>query len=87
MALHTLFGKLVHTVLDDIAFIFNADILFGFDFHPKTLTVKAVLVLARAPQHCVVTDVDILERTPPGMMDAHGIVGGYGAVEEGKPFR
>ncbi len=56
------------------------------DLDPEPLAVVAVLVaLAEASQSLVALE-DVLQRSPPHVVDAHALVGGDRAVDEA-PFR
>jgi hypothetical protein len=58
--------------------------LLDFDFHPQSLAVKTILEsLLVAAQRSVTLD-DVLEGASPRMMDAHRIVRGDRAIEEGE---
>ena len=59
-AVHALSCELVHAVIFNVFLGFEAERFFDFYFNPKALRVKAVLIAAVAPVHCVVTDKDIL---------------------------
>ncbi len=86
---HALFAG-AHEILDaelaNLPLGLEAQALFHFDFDPQTLAIEAVLIAQRVAVHGVIALVHILQRTAPGMVHAHGVVGGNGAVEE-RPAR
>ncbi len=72
----------VDAVLADFLLAGEPVFLLDLDLDPESLTVKPVLVAQFASVHGVVSLQGVLERPPPCVMDAHGIVGGHGAVEK-----
>src|SRR5262249_29986986 len=57
--------------------------LLDLDLDPEALAVKAVLVALVVAEHGVVALVGVLVGAPPGVVHAHRVVGGNGAVEGG----
>ena len=75
-------GELGEAVLLDVPLRVEAERLFHLDLDPQALAVEAVLVaLVEAAQRLVALE-DVLERPPPGVVHAHGIVRGDRAVDE-----
>ncbi len=66
----------------DVALAPEPELLLDLDLHPQPLAVEAVLVALAVAQHRVVAAEEVLVRPPPGMVDAHRVVGGDGPVEE-----
>ena len=69
----------------DVALGGEAEVAFDVDLHPQALAVEPVLVALVLAEHRVEALVEVLVGTAPGVMDAHRIVGGDGAVEEAPP--
>src|SRR5262249_16471166 len=67
----------------DVALGAQLEFLLNFDFDPQTLAVKAILVAQFMPRHSEIALVSILVSPTPGMMYAHGVVGGDRAIEKG----
>ena len=57
-------------------------LLLHFHLDPQTLSVKAVLVALVVSGHRKESLLRILISAPPGMMDAHWVVGRDGAIQE-----
>ena len=66
----------------DIFLAFEAQFLFDLHLHPQALAIETVLVAQVAAFHGMVTLEGVFIGAPPGMVHAHGIIGGDGAVEE-----
>src|SRR5262249_17789910 len=60
--------------------------LLYLDLDPQPLGVKPVLVALLVATHCVEALPEVFIGTAPGVVDAHWIVGGYWAVNEGPAF-
>ena len=60
----------------------RAELLLDLDFDPQALAVEAVLVAQLVAGHGEVALVGVLVGAAPGVVDAHRVVGGDGAVEE-----
>jgi hypothetical protein len=56
--------------------------LLDVDFHPEALAVEAILPAFVLALHGVVALVEVFVGAAPGVVDAHGVVGGDGAVDE-----
>ncbi len=78
-------GKFRHAVLLNIPLADEAELFFNFDFNPKALGIKTVLASAGIALHSFVSYKNILKAPAPCMVNAHGIVGGYGAVQKTEP--
>src|SRR5262249_27075877 len=70
----------------DVALGAEAQLLLDLDLDPEALAVEAVLVAQLVAGHGVVALVNVLVGAAPGVVDAHRVVGGDPAVEEG-PLR
>ena len=66
----------------DVAFGFEAEFFFDFDFDPEALAIEPVLIAELVPGHRLVALKEIFIGASPGVMHAHGIVGGDRAVEK-----
>ncbi len=71
-----------HQVLD-VALGGELQLLLDLDLDPQALAVEAVLVALALALHGVVALEGVLVSAAPGVVDAHRVVGGDGAVEEG----
>ena len=78
--------EILDAVIANLALGPEPEALFHFHFHPQSLAIESVLIAQRLAVHGVVALVHVLERAAPGVMHAHGIVGGDGSVEE-RPAR
>jgi hypothetical protein len=67
----------------DVALGAELQLLLDLDLDPQPLAIEAVLVALFLAEHGVVALVDVLVGAAPGVVDAHGVVGGDGTVEEG----
>src|SRR5262249_49931957 len=70
----------------DVALRAEAEFLLDLDLDPEAVRVEAVLVAQLVAGHGLVALVDVLVSAAPGVVDAHRVVGGDRAVEEG-PLR
>ena len=75
-------GELVDAKVGDRVLGAEAEFLFHLDFHPQPLAVKAVLVPQFAARHGEVALIGVFVGATPGVVDAHGVVGGDRPVEE-----
>ena len=66
--------------------LLSFEFLLDLDLDPQPLAVEAVLVAQLVAGHGEVALVGVLVGAAPGVVDAHRVVGGDGAVEEG-PLR
>ena len=64
-------------------FDLSFEFLLDLDLDPQALAVEAVLVAQLVAGHGVVALKGVLVGAAPGVMDAHRVVGGDRAVEEG----
>ena len=81
-ALATPRGELGEAVLLDLALRVEAERLLDLDLDPQPLAVESVLIpLFEAAERLVALE-DVLERPPPGVMDAHRVVRGDRPVDE-----
>lgn len=85
-ALLAVVDELLETVVLDL--FLGRESLLALDFYldPQSLAVEAVLEALVESTHGVEALVDVFERAPPGVVDAHRVVGGNRAVEE-RPMR
>src|SRR5262249_29887575 len=67
----------------DVALRAEAQLLLDLDLDPEALAVEAVLVAQLVAGHGLVALVGVLVGAAPGVVDAHRVVGGDRAVEEG----
>ena len=75
-------GELREAVLLDLALRVQPERLLDLHFDPETLAVETVLVpLVESPKRLVALK-DILQRPSPGVVHAHGVVGGDRPVDE-----
>ena len=74
--------KFGEAVLFDVALVGEAQLFFDVDFNPQPLTVEAVLPAQIFALHGVVSVVEVFVGAPPGVVNAHRVVGGDGAVKE-----
>ena len=74
--------KLGNTVGLNIALALEAKLALDFHLDPKALAVEAVLVTLVEAAHRPVALVGVFVGPSPGVMDAHGVVGGDGAIHE-----
>ena len=85
-AAYTLLAQL-HKAADavglDVPLGFEAQLPLHLHLNPQPLAVKAVLVALLEPLHRLVALVQVLVRSAPGMVDAHGVVGRDRPVDEG----
>jgi hypothetical protein len=56
--------------------------LLDLDLDPQSLAVEPVLVAPVLTQRCVIALEEVLQRPPPGVVHAHGVVGRDGPVDE-----
>ena len=75
--------EVLQAELLDIALRLEAQFLLDLDLHPQPVAVEAVLVPLPAPLHGLVAQVDVLVGPSAGMVNAHGVIGGDGTVNEG----
>jgi hypothetical protein len=75
-------GELREPVLLDLALRVQAEGALDPDFDPETLAVEAVLVALAEASHRLVALEDVLERAPPAVVRAHGVVRRDRAVDE-----
>jgi hypothetical protein len=74
--------ELREPVLLDFALGVQAQLALDADLDPESLAIEAVLIaLVEAAQSFVPLE-DVLERAPPGGVDAERLVGGHRAVDE-----
>ena len=69
----------------DVALAAQLQFLLDLDLDPQPLAVEPLLVAEVVAGHGEVAVVGVLVRPPPGVVDAHRVVGGDGAVEEAPP--
>src|SRR5579859_1446558 len=69
----------------DLALAGEAQVLFDIDLYPESLAVKALLPAQLLSQHAMVAVIQIFQRAPPGVMHAHGVICGDGAINERPP--
>src|SRR5262249_42362843 len=67
----------------DVALALELQLLLDLDLDPQPLAVEAVLVALVLAEHGVEALEGVLVGAAPGVVDAHRVVGGDGAVEEG----
>jgi hypothetical protein len=79
------FYELIDAIGFDVSFAMETQLFLYLHLYPEALAVETVLVSLIMTQHGVVTLEDILVGSAPGMMDAHGIISGDGAVKKGPP--
>ena len=75
----------VDAVLLDLALRLEAQVLLHLDLDPEPLAVEPVLVPLPVALHRPVAQEEVLVRPAPSVVDAHGVVGGDGPVDEGVP--
>ena len=83
---NALFGELVHAVVFNILFGFEAELLFNLNLNPEALRVKTVLATAIIAVHVFIPDKCILERPAPCVVNTHRVVCGYRTVNELEAF-
>jgi len=66
----------------DFPLAVEAEALFDVDFDPETLAVESVLPAFVFALHGVVTLVKVFVGAAPGVVNAHGVVGGDGTVDK-----
>ena len=66
----------------DVTLRGEAQVAFDVDLHPQALAVEAVLVALVLAEHGVEALVQVLVGAPPGVVDAHRVVGRDRPVEE-----
>ena len=76
------FREVVHAVVFDVLFGFEAELLFDLNLNPETLRVEAVLTAAVVASHGFIADKRILQRSAPCMMNAHRVVGSNRSVNK-----
>src|SRR5215211_3141328 len=70
----------------DVAFAFETELFLNLDLDPESLTIEPVLEALFFAEHRLVPLKKVLIGAPPGMMDAHRIVGRDWAVKERVTF-
>ena len=66
----------------DVVLAGEAQVALDIDLDPQPLAVEAVLPALVVPEHGVVALIEVLVGPPPGVMDAHRVVGRDRAVQE-----
>src|SRR5207249_3667318 len=66
----------------DIALALKAQFLFDLNLDPQALAVEAVLIALFVPGHGEVALEGVLVGPPPGVVDAHRVIGSDRTVEE-----
>ena len=82
---HALFAgadEILDAIVADFALGPKPEAFFHLDFDPQPLAIEAILIAQFLAVHGVVALVHVFQRSSPGVVHAHGIVGGDGAVEE-----
>src|SRR5207247_1654251 len=77
-------GELGEAVVLDLALRTEAERAFDLDLDPEALRVEAVLITLVEAAHRPVALEHVFERAAPGVMDAHRVVRGDGAVDKGE---
>src|SRR5205823_2566912 len=75
-------GELGQAVLLDLALRVEPERLLDLDFDPEPLAVESVLVALVEAAEGLVALEDVLQRSSPGVVDAHRVVGSDRAVDE-----
>ena len=75
--------KAVDAVGLDVLLGVEPHLLLHLNLHPEALAVKPVLVPLLEALHGLVALEQVLVGAAPGVVDTHGVVGGYGPVYEG----
>ena len=79
-------GELGQSVLLDLALGVEPELALDADLDPEALAVESVLVALVVAAERLVALEDVLQRAPPGGVDAeHRLVRGDGTVEEAEP--
>ena len=74
--------EVVDAVFMDGGLCAKSQLLFNFNFDPKSLAIEAVLVSLIMAGHCEETLIGIFVRAAPGMVNAHWVIGSDGPVEK-----
>ena len=75
--------EFVDTVCFDLVLRFEPFFFFDLDFDPQSLSVVSVLKPLAITLHVSETQEEVFVGSPPRVVDAHGVVCGYRAVDEG----
>src|SRR3990167_3095369 len=82
---HSLFApfyELGYAVKFNVFLGLKVEFFFNLYFHPKSLTIKAVLKSLVKTPHRLISLEQIFIRSAPSMMNPHWVIGGYGTVQK-----
>ena len=82
----TTLHKFGDTISFDIALILHAQLFLNLNLDPQALGVEAILIALLVALHGLKTLKQIFVRASPGMMNAHRVVRGDGAIQERELF-
>ena len=85
-ALAALAGEVIEAEFFDFMLRIETEVAFDLHFQPKSLAIETVLVALHVTLHGFKALVDIFVGASPRVVNAHGIIGGNGAVNE-RPAR